>query len=275
MGLMETVTQDEEPNWTLCNSIAAICSLSELKPALEPAMESCLLQTTLKICLTSPRHNSLYTKQQKHMEDLEAMLRNLLATAPSLGRLQFLWEYLTSWLQSPGAIDRAKAMRSSSALLRFAVSLLLQFEDLPDLPQMGDTAAQLCLSLSHPAADISCQAREGIYLLAQILLHHKGRDMQEAEGLLHLSREQQSQVQSYMDLAQVGEVFQKILSEGQRRSFAQRALEGVLDSNMCVSHAALILLYTMLGEAGHLIGDKEEEIPARIMRKLLVMKGFK
>ncbi|KYO19927.1 hypothetical protein Y1Q_0020817 [Alligator mississippiensis] len=107
---------------------------------------------------------------------------------------------------------------------------------------MGDTAAQLCLSHSHPAADISCQAREGIYLLAQILLHHKGQDMQEAEGLLCLSREQQSQVLSYMDLAQVGEVFQKILSEGQRRSFAQRALAGVLNINMCVSRAALILL---------------------------------
>ncbi|XP_059580386.1 uncharacterized protein LOC109285929 [Alligator mississippiensis] len=62
MGLMETVTQDEEPNRILCNSIAAICSLSELKPALEPAMESCLLQTTLKICLMSPRHNSLYVR---------------------------------------------------------------------------------------------------------------------------------------------------------------------------------------------------------------------
>ncbi|XP_059580464.1 uncharacterized protein LOC132249408 [Alligator mississippiensis] len=277
MDLMETATQDEEPNWTLCNSIAAICSLSELEPALEPAMESCLLQTTLKICLTSPKQNSLYvrTKQQKHMEDLEALLRSLLATAPSLDRLQFLWEHLTSWLQSPDTIDRAKAMRSSSALLRFAVSLLPQFEDSPNMPQMGDTAAQLCLSLSHPAADISCQAREGIYLLAQILLHHKGGDMQEAEGLLHLSREQQSQVQSYMDLAQVGEVFQKILSKGQRRSFVQRALAGVLDINMCVSRAALILLYAMLGEAGYLIGDKEEEIPARIMRKLLVMKGFK
>ena len=46
------------------------------------------------------------------------------------------------------------------------------------MPQMGDTAAQLCLSLSHPAADISCQAREGIYLLAQILLHHKGKEAQ-------------------------------------------------------------------------------------------------
>ncbi|KYO46377.1 hypothetical protein Y1Q_0019417 [Alligator mississippiensis] len=102
MGLMKTVTQDEEPNRILCNSIAAICSLSKLKPALEPAMESCLLQTTLKICLTSPRNNSLYirTKQQKHMEDLEAMLRSLLATAPSLDRLQFLWEVSTvrrSW----------------------------------------------------------------------------------------------------------------------------------------------------------------------------------
>ncbi|KYO35007.1 hypothetical protein Y1Q_0000922 [Alligator mississippiensis] len=99
--------------------------------------------------------------------------------------------------------------------------------------------------------------------------------MQEAEGLLHLSQEQQSQVQSYMDLAQVGEVFRKILSEGQRSCFVQRAVAGVLDINMCVSRAALILLYTILGEAGHLIGDKEEEIPARIMRKLLVMKGFK
>ena len=35
---------------------------SELKPALEPAMESCLLQTTLKICLTSATPNSLYVR---------------------------------------------------------------------------------------------------------------------------------------------------------------------------------------------------------------------
>ncbi|KYO19928.1 hypothetical protein Y1Q_0020818 [Alligator mississippiensis] len=65
MGLMETVALDEDPTRTLCYSMAAICSLSELKPALEPAMESCLLQTTLKICLTSPRNNSLYVRTKQ------------------------------------------------------------------------------------------------------------------------------------------------------------------------------------------------------------------
>ncbi|KYO31366.1 hypothetical protein Y1Q_0009065 [Alligator mississippiensis] len=65
MGLMETVALDEDPRRTLCYSMAAICSLSKLKPALEPAMESCLLQTTLKICLTSPRHNSLYVREEE------------------------------------------------------------------------------------------------------------------------------------------------------------------------------------------------------------------
>ncbi|KYO47878.1 hypothetical protein Y1Q_0020491 [Alligator mississippiensis] len=183
--LLEIVVLDEEPNRILCYSMAAICSFSYgVVPAADHPED----------CLTSPKQNSLWTptKQQKHMEDLEAMLRSLLASASSLGRLQFLWEHLKSWLQSANAKDRMKSMRSRRALLCFAVSLLPQFE-----------------------------------------------------------------------------VFQKILSEGQRRSFVQRALAGVLDINMCVSRAALILLYAMLGEAGYLIGDKEEEIPARIMRKLL------
>ena len=42
--------------------------------------------------------------------------------------------------------------------------------------------------------------------LSKIFLSVLGQDTQEAEGLLHVSREQHSQVQSYMDLAQVGEV---------------------------------------------------------------------
>ncbi|KYO26185.1 hypothetical protein Y1Q_0001996 [Alligator mississippiensis] len=63
-------------------AIPALCRATKQRgeDTLEP--ETCQVVLLQKIM----------TKQQKHMEDLEAMLRSLLATAPSLGRLQFLWE---------------------------------------------------------------------------------------------------------------------------------------------------------------------------------------
>lgn len=52
------------------------------------------------------------------------------------------------------------------------------------------------------------------------------------------------------------QVFRKILPEKKRRSFMQRALLGVHHVMLHASQAGLVFLYTILGEAHHLIRDK-------------------
>ncbi|KYO38529.1 hypothetical protein Y1Q_0020679 [Alligator mississippiensis] len=92
----------EEPSTILPYSMAAVCILSKLKPALEPALESRLLYIALqKSFLTAIGHNIQHIQgmQRISVEYLEAMLRCLLVTAPSLARLQFIGQHLTLWFQ--------------------------------------------------------------------------------------------------------------------------------------------------------------------------------
>ncbi|KYO36119.1 hypothetical protein Y1Q_0013153 [Alligator mississippiensis] len=72
----------------------------------------------------------------------------------------------------------------------------------------------------------------------------------------------------------MGEAFRKILSEDQRRAFAERALLGIHHVTLHVSQAGVVLLYAILGQAGHLMGAEEKEIPIRVLRKLLILKCF-
>ncbi|XP_059573138.1 uncharacterized protein LOC132244746 [Alligator mississippiensis] len=259
--------------------MAVVCILSKLKPALEPALESRLLYTALhKTFLMATGHNSQHIQgmQRISVEYLEATLRCLLATAPSLARLQFIGEHLTLWLQLEDERDRATAMKITTSLLCFAVSLLPQFEDSPKVPLVGDLVALLGLCISDPVEEISRQAKEGLSHLYKILMHQKGQDIQEAQELWPISQHQHHlhRILLYIDLATTGEAFRKILSEDQRRAFAQRALLGIHHITLHVSQAGVVLLYAILGQAGHLTGAEEKEIPVRVLRKLLILKCF-
>ncbi|XP_059578301.1 uncharacterized protein LOC132248624 [Alligator mississippiensis] len=276
--LIDKLSQcEEEPSTILPYSMAVVCILSKLKPALEPALESRLLYTTLhKTFLMATGHNSQHIQgmQRISVEYLEATLRCLLATAPSLARLQFIGQHLTLWLQVEDERDRATAMKITTSLLCFAVSLLPQFEDSPKVPLVGDLVALLGLCISDPVEEISRQAKEGLSHLYKILLHQKGQDIQEAQELWPISQHQPRRILLYIDLATMGEAFRKILSEDQRRAFAQRALLGIHHITLHVSQAGVVLLYAILGQAGHLTGAEEKEIPVRVLRKLLILKCF-
>ncbi|XP_059579506.1 maestro heat-like repeat family member 5 [Alligator mississippiensis] len=182
--LIEKLSQcEEEPSTILPYSMAAVCILSKLKPALEPALESRLLYTALhKTFLMATGHNSQHIQGMQRMtvEYLEATLRCLLATAPSLARLQFIGQHLTLWLQLEDKRDRATAIKITTSLLCFAVSLLPQFEVndpySPKVPQLGDLVALLGLCISDPVEEISRQAKEALSHLYKILLHQKGME---------------------------------------------------------------------------------------------------
>ncbi|KYO25525.1 hypothetical protein Y1Q_0023961 [Alligator mississippiensis] len=96
-------------------------------------------------------------------------------------------------------------MRTSTTVISFAVHLLPQFEGSPNMPEVGDTAAHLGLSISD-----SCNTMESLYCLAQILLHQRGQDMRGADELFCECQMEPSQVQGYRDLARVGEGLRKI-----------------------------------------------------------------
>ncbi|XP_053865631.1 uncharacterized protein LOC128826402 isoform X2 [Malaclemys terrapin pileata] len=51
-----------------------------------------------------------------------------------------------------------------------------QVQNSAEFPRMGHHMAQLALSVSDPAKDISRQAREGVYRLYQLLLHQRGKE---------------------------------------------------------------------------------------------------
>ncbi|XP_019341330.1 uncharacterized protein LOC106738877 [Alligator mississippiensis] len=211
--------------------------------------------------------------QRLYEEYLEGLLCCVLSSAPSLGKLYSIWEHFTSWIEAPDAQHRALGMKIITGILAFAVQLLPQFEGSPDMPEVEDMAARLGLPINDPEETI--KARACMYLLAQILLHQRGQDMQGAEELRCKRQMEQSQVQNYRDLARVGEGLRRILLEEQRRSFLQRALHAVHNGPRHISQAGLVFLYAILGEASCLMQHKEKEIPIRVLNKIFIITCLK
>ncbi|XP_074980881.1 uncharacterized protein LOC142070838 [Caretta caretta] len=151
--------------------------------------------------------------------------------------------------------ERARAIRSSTALLRSTITLP-EFDNSAEFARMGHHVAQLAVFIGYPAKDISQQAREGVYWLYQLLLHQRGLTIHEAEDLWCWDWHQDSRLLGYRNTARVGEVFRKFFSEEQRRSFLRTALLAIHDPLLRVCQAGLLLTYFLLGEAQQLVGDK-------------------
>ncbi|XP_059580483.1 uncharacterized protein LOC132249419 [Alligator mississippiensis] len=277
VDMMENISGEADRRNILAYSIDAIRSLSELKLSLEPGLESRLLRAAIEKSFLAIGHESHRNQvmQRLYVEYLQGLLCRFLFSAPSLGKLYSIWEHFTFWMETPDAQSRALGMKIVTGVLAFAVQLLPQFEASPELPEVGDMAACLGLSINDPVESTSCYARGSVYWLAQILLHQRGQDMRGAEELRCKRQAEQSQVQNYRDLARVGEGWSKILLEEQKRSFLQRVLAAVHGVQTHVSQAGLVFLYSILGEAGRLIGHKEKQIPVRVVSKLLLIKCFK
>ncbi|XP_019359390.1 PREDICTED: uncharacterized protein LOC109288343 [Gavialis gangeticus] len=274
---METISLDADWRNVLAYSIDAIRCLSDLNLSLEPALESCLLWAAMEKSFLATRHENHHNQVMNWLyeEYREGLLCCVLSVPPAWAKLYSIWEHFTSWIELPDAQHHALGMKIFTSIIAFAVQLLPQFEGSPDIPEVGDMAAHLGLSISNLVESISCKAREGVYWLAQILLHQSGQDIQGAEELWCKCQMQQRQVQNYRDLVRVGEGLRKILLEEQRISFLQRALHAVHNEHMHISQAGLVFLYATLGEARRLMGHKEKEIPVRVLNKLFAITCFK
>ncbi|EMP40383.1 hypothetical protein UY3_02379 [Chelonia mydas] len=97
-------------------------------------------------------------------------------------------------------------------------------ESSSDFPKVGYLVAQLGLYIFDPAYDISRKPGIGF-----------------TGSTSHCCRRG---------------VFGEMISEDQRRSFLQAVLLAIHDPWLCVSQAGLVLAFSIVGEAGHLIGDK-------------------
>ncbi|XP_034630886.1 uncharacterized protein LOC117879741 isoform X4 [Trachemys scripta elegans] len=141
--LIEELPDNSPPGAVLANSLIAVGNLSTMTPALEPELETHLLRAALHAVFTLGMEKDTTQVQDlpRVLPDLlDAMLGNLLAESPDTDRLQYI------------------------------------LENSAEFPRMGHHMAQLALSVSDPAKDISRQAREGVYRLYQLLLHQRGKE---------------------------------------------------------------------------------------------------
>ncbi|CAM2105957.1 unnamed protein product [Caretta caretta] len=195
-----------------------------MNPALEPELETHLLRAALHAIVTLGTEKDTTQVQDLHRilpDLLDAMLGNLLAESPDTARLHYILE------MSP--------IRESSG----------------EFPRMGHHVAQLALSISEPAKDISRQVRERVYWLYQLLLHQRGLTIHEAGDLWCWDWHRGNR-----NTARVGEVFGKFFLEGRRRSFLRTAVLAIHNPLLHVCQAGLLLTYSLLGEAQQLMGDK-------------------
>ncbi|XP_050771930.1 maestro heat-like repeat-containing protein family member 7 [Gopherus flavomarginatus] len=241
-----------------------------MKPALQPDLASRLLKAALGSVFTLGTEMDTIDIQALHKvipELLDAMLGNLLAESPDADRLHFILEHVSPWIVSRVPQERARAIKSSTALLRYTVTLP-EFDISAEFPSLGHHVAQLALFVSDPDQDISRQAREGTYRLYQLLLEQRGLTIHEAEDLWCCDWHQDSRLLGYKNTARVGEVFGKFFSAGQRKDFLETAMPAIHHPLLCISQAGLLLTYAILGEAEQLLGYKGEDVTAKLMGQL-------
>ncbi|XP_039357209.1 protein SON-like isoform X2 [Mauremys reevesii] len=199
----------------------------------------------------------------RYSRSLDTILRGRLTETPTMEKLQHLLEHIHLSLQSKNTQERARAVQTSAALLQFATSLP-GFDTSSAFSKAGEFVLQLGLYISHPASDISRQARGGIYWLQRLLLQKRGLNTREAPDLWCWDGHQDPERLGYRNLARVGEVFGEIFTEDQKSSFLQAGLLAIHHPLLRVSQAGLVLTYSIVGEASQLLED-EEDITANIM----------
>ncbi|XP_059570125.1 uncharacterized protein LOC132243758 [Alligator mississippiensis] len=89
--LMEDVSREEDLANATPDIIAAIWCLSDWETCLDPFLQSRLLRAAACKTFGAVEHNNI-SNLRMHMGNLEGLLWCLLSSAPSLDRLNFLWE---------------------------------------------------------------------------------------------------------------------------------------------------------------------------------------
>ncbi|XP_053895663.1 protein MROH8-like [Malaclemys terrapin pileata] len=248
--LIEEIPPNSPPDAVLANSLIAVANLSTITPALEPELETHLLRSTLHAVFTLGTQMDTNQVQDLHRvipDLLDAMLENLLAKTPDTDKLHYILQHINYWTVSRVPRERARAIRSSAALLTSVITLP-DFDNSAEFPRMGHHVAQLALFVGDPDEDISREAREGVYRLYQLLLRQRDLNVHEVEDLWCWDWHQDSRLLGYKNTARVGEVFAKFFSEGQRSFFLQTAVLAMHDPLLRVSQAGLLLTYSLLGQ---------------------------
>ncbi|XP_043399864.1 maestro heat-like repeat-containing protein family member 7 isoform X1 [Chelonia mydas] len=134
---------------------------STMTAALEPELETHLLRAALHAVFTLGMEKDTTQVQDLHRvlpNLMDAMLGNLLVESPDSDRLHDILEPMNYWIMSRVSQERARAIRSSTALLRFTITLP-ELDNAAEFPRMGHHVAELALFISDPAKDMSRQAR--------------------------------------------------------------------------------------------------------------------
>ncbi|XP_065435460.1 maestro heat-like repeat-containing protein family member 1 isoform X2 [Chrysemys picta bellii] len=124
--LIEELPDNSPPGAVLANSLIAVGNLSTMTPAVEPELETHLLRAALHAVFTLGMEKDTAQVQDlpRVLPDLlDAMLGNLLAESPDSDRLQYILEHINYWIVSRVPRERARAVKSSTALLRFTITL--------------------------------------------------------------------------------------------------------------------------------------------------------
>ncbi|XP_043384445.1 uncharacterized protein LOC122462925 [Chelonia mydas] len=171
--LIEELPDDSSPSAVLAHSLAAHHETCPGTRARDPPLASC---PSLRL---HPGHGEGHHRHpgsaQSHPRGPGCLAGELLAESPDADRLHFILEHVNFWVVSRVSQERARAIRSSTALLRYTVTLP-EFDISAEFPRMGHHVAQLALFVSDPDKDISRQAREGTYRLYQLLLQQMGKE---------------------------------------------------------------------------------------------------
>ncbi|XP_075770405.1 uncharacterized protein LOC142823353 [Pelodiscus sinensis] len=255
MARIVEIMEDSPPPLVLADCLNAACSLSTLQPPLRAQLLSPLLtaavgQTVSGDWQQEPIHTQQFIRALPY--DLQALLASLLAESPDTARLQLIMEHLSPWLESRLPQERARALGSTTALLGVATTLP-GFDNSADWPRMGHHVAQLGLFISDPSEDVSRLAREGVHSLYQLLLHHRGLNIHQAEDLWCRHYYKERWVLAHSNSVRVGEVFGQLFTAEQENCFLDKALLAARSPLRRPSQAGLVLAHALHGQAHQLL----------------------
>ncbi|XP_042309925.1 uncharacterized protein LOC121923510 isoform X2 [Sceloporus undulatus] len=239
--IMETLPSYSVPSFTLSCSMLAVYNLSKIKPPFEREQETCILRLAFHgvFSMQTDQGDSHSQALYKSSSDtMETMLKGLLSEVPTTSHLLFI-------LEKSG-----------------------------ELPALGRQVAQFGIYISDSVDDVSYYAREAIKYMYQLLLHQMGLAIRETGGLWCQTSENKKML-DYKDTRTVGELFGKIFTEDQKRTFLQTSLLAMYDPLRRKSEAGILLVYSLLGKAGDLMGDTPEEVEKKIYKQLFRLRTLR
>ncbi|XP_034953050.2 uncharacterized protein LOC118075254, partial [Zootoca vivipara] len=267
--VMETLPVHSVPSFLLSCSMLTVYNLSKMKPPFDPDQLSGILRLALhgifnmETDLENPHSQALY---QSSADTMETMLKSLLSEVPTTSHLLFMLEHINFWIHSHNPQERSRSVLCSTTVLRHAL-LLPEFNKSSELPALGHHVAQFGICITDTMEGVSNQARLTISCLYELLLHQMGLSVSEAEELWCHNYEDQKML-AYMDSCRVGEVFGNIFTEDQKRTFLETSLLAIYNPELRIREAGILLLFSHLGKANEIMGDKAEDIADKIFEQI-------